>query len=193
MGAQEIEQALQRRVRDDRNLDPYVALTTRADVTFLVRPAQPSDAQALAEFFEHVSREDLRFRFLTALQKVGGEMLDMLVSVDHDRTENFLAFTSDEKTIIATAMIAADADRERAEVALAIRSDFKKRGISWTLLEYVANWARDKGIKVLESVESREHHAAIELEREMGFTANEYPGDSTLILLRADLTGNDKG
>lgn len=176
----------------DYCLDEHVALTTRTGFEFLVRPARPSDEPALGDFFDHVAKDDLRFRFLTAIQKVGHELLAMMTSVDHDRTETFLAFAPDERTIIATAMIAADEGKQRGEVALSIRSDFKKRGISWTLLEHVADWAKSKGFMTLESLESRQHHAAIELEREMGFKAQEYPGDPTLILLTADLKDTSK-
>ncbi len=52
-------------------------------------PAAPSDEAALAEFFTHVDKQDLRFRFLSAIQKVGHDQLQALVTVDHQRTENF--------------------------------------------------------------------------------------------------------
>jgi hypothetical protein len=50
-------------------------------------------------------------------------------------------------------------------------------------LAHIARLAETKGLRVLESVESRENHDAIELERDMGFVARPYPGDSTLVLL----------
>lgn len=172
----------QRSLQDDRK-----RLTARSGFAFDVRAARPDDEAALAEFFTHVAHEDLRFRFLTALNTVGHELLEMMTRIDHDRTENFLAIDPENGRIIATAMVAGDEKKERAEVALSIRADYKKRGISWTLLEHAAGWAKARGFKSLESIESRENHQAIELEREMGFRAEEYPGDATLILLRADL------
>ncbi|TJW71389.1 MAG: GNAT family N-acetyltransferase, partial [Mesorhizobium sp.] len=36
-------------------------------------------------------------------------------------------------------------------------------------------------------IENRENQAAIELEREMGFTVAAYPDDPTLVLVRRDL------
>lgn len=162
-------------------------LTTRSGFHFWVRPARAEDEAALGEFFTHVTQEDLRFRFLSAVPRVDHDLLAFLTDVDHDRTENFLAFEADASTVIATAMLAAAPGLGRAEVALSVRADYKRRGISWTLLEHVARAARAKGIRKLESIESRNHHEAIELEREMGFTAAGYPGDSTLVLLEADL------
>ena len=160
-------------------------LTTWTGFEFRVRPATPADAPALAELFEKVSAEDRRFRFLSGVQKVGQDFLDRLTRVDHERTEDFLAFDGD--TLIATAMMAADPAGQRAEVAISIRSDYKNRGLGWTLLDHVARFAAGKGVELLESIESRDNREAIELEREMGFTATSYPGDASLVLVQKKL------
>ena len=162
-------------------------LTTRSGYTFHVRSAAPADERALGEFFDHVDKEDLRFRFLTAVQKVSHDQLQALVTVEHTRTENFLAIELATGAIIATAMLAADKTLTNAEVAIAIRADFKRRGISWTLLDEVARFAVAKGIKTLESIESRDNHSAIELERERGWSASGCPGDPTVMVLRKAL------
>ena len=163
-------------------------LATRDGYVFHVRPASPADEPKLAAFFEHVDKEDLRFRFLSAIHKVGHDQLRALVTVDHDHTENFLAFDPATDRIIATAMLAANESLTRAEVAVAIRADFKRRGISWTLLDHVAAFARAKGIATLESIESRDNHQAIELERERGWIASACPGDPASMMLRMTLS-----
>lgn len=164
--------------------------TTRSGFEFHVRPVAPSDEEGLAEFFHHVTKDDLRFRFLSPIPEVGKEMLSYLINVDHDHKEDFLALDIDDKTIIASAMIGANEDKSVAEVAIVVHSDYKHRGMSWTFLDYVVDEARRSGIKKLQSIESRENHAAIELEREMGFTAKSCPGDATLMLLEFDLTAS---
>ena len=113
-----------------------------------MRPATPADAPALAELFEKVSADDRRFRFLSGVQKVGQDFLDRLTRVDHERTEDFLAFDGDR--LIATAMLAAESTGKRAEVAISIRSDYKHRGVGWTLLDHVARSAASKGVELLE-------------------------------------------
>ena len=160
-------------------------LTTRTGFRFHVRPVCPADETALAEFFTHVTRDDLRFRYLTGLNEVGHERIVDLANVDHGQTENFLAF--DGPIMIATGMLACDQSRTRGEVAITIRSDYKRRGVSWELLAHIARYAEAKGVKTLESIESHENHEAIELEREMGFTAEPYDGDMTLVLVRRTL------
>ena len=162
-----------------------IELTTWTGFTFRVRPVTSADESALDELFRGVSLDDRRFRFLSGVQQVSHDFLQRLTEVDHDRTEDFLAF--DRDTLIATAMLAADAEMERAEVAISIRSDYKHRGIGWALLDHVARHARARGIELLESIECRDNVEAISLEKEMGFTATPYPGDATLILLQKKL------
>lgn len=157
-----------------------VTLTTRTGFAFDVRPASPDDEAGLAEFFTHVTPDDLRFRFLTGLSEVGHDRLVAMTAIDHDRTENVLAVLPDGR-IIATGLLATDDSLDRGEVAISIRSDFKGRGISWTLLEHIARYAEARGIKLLESIEARENRRAIELEQQMGFTAEAIEGDPTLV------------
>jgi N-acetylglutamate synthase-like GNAT family acetyltransferase len=171
-------------VTDMSALDWSRELTTRTGFRFHVRPAQPADEAALAEFFTHVTPDDLRFRFLTGLRTVGHDRLAAMTTIDHRQTENFLAFVDGEVELIATAMLACDADMKTGEVAIAIRSDYKAKGVSWDMLTHVAAYAEAKGLTTLQSVEARDSHAAIDMEREMGFVAGPYPDDPTLVLLQ---------
>ncbi|MEP2101716.1 MAG: GNAT family N-acetyltransferase [Parasphingorhabdus sp.] len=168
-----------------------IPLTTNTGFEFHVRPVEPEDKEALRKFFANVSKEDLRFRFLSSMPEVSNSILDSMINVDHEHKEDYIALDIDDKTIIASAMIGANADRSEAEVAIVTRSDYKHRGMSWTFLEYVTSAARQSGIKKLQSIESRQNHEAIELEREMGFTVQSYPGDATLMLLEFDLTASN--
>ncbi|MGA9580852.1 MAG: GNAT family N-acetyltransferase [Allosphingosinicella sp.] len=162
-------------------------ITTRSGVRLDVRPAAPEDEALLETFFGQVTSDDLRFRFLSPVKKPGHDLVAPLVDVDHTTAENFLAFADDGETLVATAMIAADPSLERAEVAIAVRADFKHKGVGWSLLQLVADYAKARGIVAIESIEARDNREAIGLEQEMGFTASSYPGDATLVLLRRQL------
>ena len=170
-------------------LAAWAVLTTRTGLRLYVRPVNPEDREALEAFLARLAHDDLRFRFLTPLARPSRSLLDALIAVDHVRTEDYLAFADldGRKQLVASAMLAADRSLERAEVAIAVRPDFKQRGIGWTLLDFVARDARARGIKRLESIECRDNREAISLAREMGFTASSYPGDATLTLVARDL------
>ncbi|RIA46373.1 acetyltransferase [Hephaestia caeni] len=164
-------------------------LTTGTGLHLRIRPAGPADEGLLEAFFENVTHEDLRFRFLSSVQHVGHDQIAAMLRSDHDRTSTFLAF--DENGLpVGIATLAADAQGETAEVAVSVHRDRKAQGIGWSLLRHAAQIARTRGILRLQSIESRDNHAAIEVERELGFTARAYPGDATLILVEANLAGD---
>lgn len=162
-------------------------LTTQSGFTFQVRPARPDDEAALHEFFEQVTPEDLRFRFLTTVKEVGHERLVAMTEVDHRKNESFVAFERDGGKIIGAAMLACDDNLETGEVAVSIAKDYKNRGIGWGLLRHLTQYAEAKGVKRLQSIEDRANASAIRLEGEMGFTSKPYP-DSTLVLLEKALS-----
>jgi acetyltransferase len=158
-------------------------LTTRDGVAMHVRPILPDDEEALADLFRHVTTEDLRFRFMTGLRVVGRDRLVAMTQIDYWRTMHFLAFAVDG-TAIASAVLACDPDRERAELAVSVRSDYKGRGVSWTLVEHVVRYAEAEGIGAIESVESSENRAALGLEREAGFVPVPGSAIGSEVLLR---------
>lgn len=162
-------------------------VTTRTGFRFSVRPAAPSDEEALGAFFSHVTPDDLRFRFLSGIKTVSHDRLVAMTDIDHRQTENFLAFVDDEAEIIATAMLACDAEMKTGEVAIVIRPEYKGKGVSWDLLHHVTAYAKAKGLSTIQSIEDRSSHAAIDMEREMGFVASSYPGDATLVLVQKNL------
>lgn len=169
-------------------------LVTRCGLRLYVRPVTSDDDDLVNRFYTSLSLDDLRYRFLSPVARASSSLLEALVAVDHVRTEDFLVFTevSGEMELIASAMLAADPSLERAEVAIAVHPQYKNRGVGWTLLDFVSRDAKARGIRTLESVECRDNSAAIALEREMGFSAQPYPGDASLTLLRKSLIdGNE--
>lgn len=158
-------------------------LVTRTGLRLKLRPANSDDEPLLADFFEQVRPEDVRFRFLTPVPHPGHAMLSRLVQVDHVRDENFLVFAEDGETLVATVMVATDDTQEKAEVAIAVRADHRGKGLGWTLLDYAAHYAEAKGIKMIQSIEAADNRDAIDLECEMGFSASFCPDDPRLVLV----------
>lgn len=160
-----------------------LTVSTRDDVQLSVRPVESGDVEMLVDFFRSVSVDDRRFRFLSAQAHVGLNQLAPLIEVDHWQSENFLAFDADTGALVATAMLACDARMELGEVAVSIRHDYKGRGVGWAMLDLLSKAAQDRGLKQVIAIEDRENHAAIELEREKGFTPRPFAGDPGLVVL----------
>lgn len=168
-------------------MDDTVELITQGGVHIRLRTASPQNEPALAEFFTHVAPEDILFRFLTGLRQVRREQLVGMLASDDPHSRSFLAFDDEDGTLIATAMLACDKSFDTAEVAISVRADYKHKGVGWALLEYAIQAAGALGVATVLSIESRANRGAIDLEREMGFSVVEYPGDPTLVMVRREL------
>ncbi len=164
---------------------PTSHLKTRSGLELEVRPVRKDDAAILRDFFSGVATDDLRFRFLSGVNRVSDDQIADMIDVDHKQTEDFLAFAGD--ALVATGLVASYAGRERAEVAIVVRADHKTRGVGWTLLDHIADYAKSVGIKILESVEDRHNQAAIEVERDSGFSIKSYGDDPTLVIVSKHL------
>ena len=158
-------------------------LDTRTGIRLSVRPAIEADEAALSTFFDAVSDEDRRFRFLAASEHVSHDQLEPLLHADHYRSESFLAFDSATGELVGSALLASDSKLDTAEIAVSIRGDYRGKGVGWALLDFLAEQARERGVRRVISIESRNNHAAIELEREKGFTPEAFDGDPTLVVL----------
>lgn len=158
-------------------------LTTRSGLVLSVRLATEADEPALSAFFDQVSRADRRFRFLSAGEHVSHEQLQPLVHADHFRSESYLAFDAATGDLVASALLACDAALDTAEVAVSVREDYKGRGAGWAMLDLLAQEGQRRGVRRVISIESRANHAAIEVERDKGFTPEPCEGDPTLVIL----------
>lgn len=158
-------------------------LPTRSGLTITVRPATEADEDALAALFDGVTAEDRRFRFFSAIDHISHERLDPLIHADHHQTESYVAFDASTGQMIASALLAADKAMDTGEIAVSIHADYKGRGVGWALLDFLGQEAQRRGLRRVIAIESRDNHAAIELEREKGFTPSAFDGDPSLVIL----------
>lgn len=163
---------------------------TRSGLQLQVRAATPADEPLLEEFFEKVSADDRRFRFLAAQNHVGHQQLQPMVEVDHFRSESFLAFDRATGELVASALLACDNPLDIAEIAVSVRSDYKGQGAGWAMLDLLAREAQRRGVREVIAIEDRDNHAAIELEQEKGFKPRACEGDPRLVVLSKTFEGN---
>ena len=160
-------------------------LITRGGVVMKVRPVLPADGPILKALFEHVTPNDLRFRFLSSMRQVDAGRIADMVDVDHQTRETFLAFDAEKP--IATAMLAAEPGQTDAEVAISVRSDMKGRGVGWTLLQHVIRYAKARGFQTIHSIENRSNRNTIDLERDAGFHVEGCEGDPSDVVVTKSL------
>lgn len=167
----------------DNAAPEVMEMDTRSGAVLAVRPVSPADEVLLEDFFDRVSDEDRRFRFLSPRKHVGHEQLAPMVEIDHFRTETWIAFDEGSGAVVGTAMLACDNPLDTGEVAVSVCKDWRGKGVGWALLDVVAKAAELRGLRRVISIEDRENHAAIELEREKGFVPHGVEGDPTVVML----------
>lgn len=160
-------------------------ITTSDGTQMFVRQARPLDMPAVRLFFSRLTPEDVRFRFLSG-PRINDGVVEHLLSLDHLKSEHFLAFAAGHSEIVASAVVAIGPD-DKAEVALCTHPEFKHRGVSWALLEIATEWARRHGATAIMSLELRDHREAVAMEREQGFVAVE-AGDPAVVTLEKPLS-----
>lgn len=158
-------------------------LKTRSGATLAVRPVTLEDEPLLEEFFDRVSDDDRRFRFLSAHKHLDHKVLAPLIEVDHFRTESFIAFDEATGVVVGHAMLACDNPLDTGEIAISVCGNWRGKGVGWALLDVLAQAAQHRGLRRVISIEDRENHAAIDLEREKGFVPHGVEGDAHLVML----------
>lgn len=161
-------------------------LTTQSGIKLNVRSASPNDQQRVLDFLKDLEAQDLRFRFLGTVRP-SEALARMLTVVDHIKAENLLAFDDSDGRLAATVMIAAEPSPGCAEIAVVIRSDLRHRGIGRALLSHACDFARARGFRRVNCVESSENRDFVTVEQEFGFKSRTYPGDATLTILSKEL------
>ncbi|WP_260921878.1 GNAT family N-acetyltransferase [Novosphingobium sp. 9] len=162
-------------------------LTTRAGLALDIRSARASDIIMLVDFFDRVSEDDRRFRFLSGVRHIGPVQLQPIIHTDHFRTESWLAFDHANGRLVASGVLACDGPLENAEVAVSICGSHRGLGIGWAMLDFLAEQAARRGCRRVFSIESRDNRAAIELEQEKGFVSEVCDDDPALVVLSRDL------
>src|SRR3546814_17197136 len=83
------------------DIPSFTEVVTRSGLSLSLRPVTRDDGPLLRDFFDKVTPEDLRFRFLTAMLRVSDDQIASMIAVDHKQTEDFLAFVdrSEERRV----------------------------------------------------------------------------------------------
>ncbi|MYZ46712.1 bifunctional acetate--CoA ligase family protein/GNAT family N-acetyltransferase [Propylenella binzhouense] len=152
-----------------------------------VRPVRPADAWLYQDFFDRLEPEDIRLRLLSVRRQFTEEFFARFTQVDYAREIAFVAFTPDEQHILGVSRLVLDADAERAEYAVVVRSDLKGKGLGWLLMRKLIDYAKSEEIPELYGHVLKENSNMLQMARELGFRTETDPDDPALVMVRLDL------
>jgi acetyltransferase len=78
----------------------------------------------------------------------------------------------------------ADANYERGEYAILVRSDLKGRGLGYLLMQMIIEYARAEDLKVIEGQVLAENTAMLAMCRELGFSIAPDPSDPDTCIVK---------
>jgi acetyltransferase len=144
-----------------------------------MRPLRPEDEPLLHDLAAHMSHEDLRLRFFNASRGLSHPVAARLSQLDYDRELALLA--ERDGTALGVAHFFADPDRMRAEYAIAVRSDWKGRGVGYLLMTRLIEIARQFCIAELVGEVLRENGPMLQMCRELGFVITPDASDPSVM------------
>ncbi|HLJ64369.1 MAG TPA: GNAT family N-acetyltransferase, partial [Stellaceae bacterium] len=121
-------------------------------------------------------------RFLVPMTEMPHSLGARLSQIDYDREMALIAFSaSAAATALGVARFAADPDHARAEFAIALRSDWKGRGLGYFLLTRLLEVARQRGIgEIFGDIEGG-NEPMLGLARALHFVVARHPEDPRLL------------
>ncbi|MCA0299530.1 MAG: bifunctional acetate--CoA ligase family protein/GNAT family N-acetyltransferase [Proteobacteria bacterium] len=147
----------------------------------LVRPVRPEDDAMFREFFTHVTDEDLRLRFFQSVRHFSHEFIARLTQLDYARSIALVAIHPQTHEMLGAVRLHADANYEKGEYGILVRSDLKGHGIGWKLMQIMIEYARWLGLKVIEGQVLRENRTMLAMCESLGFTVKLDSDDPTLM------------
>jgi GNAT superfamily N-acetyltransferase len=147
-----------------------------------LRSVCPEDERLLQDLAAHMSPEDMRLRFFVGMRGLSHELAAQLSHIDCDRDLALLAFAVGGENVLGVARFSADTDHRASEFAIAVRSDWKGRGLGHLLMARLIYLAWQRGINKLVGQVLPENAAMLQLCREFGFTITLDPRDPKLRL-----------
>ena len=148
-------------------------------------PIRPEDEKLLHDLVAHMTADDLRRRFLAPIRGLSHRLAARLTQIDYDREMALVAMQ--RGIVLGIARYAADLDRLQAEYAVAVRSDWKGRGVGYVLMRRLIEIAQEYGIGELVGDVLRENEPMLAMCRELGFEIRADPSDAALVRVRKPL------
>lgn len=162
-------------------------LEARGGWKILVRPMRPEDEPLIHEFLRHITMEDLRLRFFAPMKEFSHQFIARLTQLDYARAMAFIAFDEATNEAVGVVRIHSDSIYENGEYAILLRSDLKGRGLGWTLMQLIIEYARSEGLKAISGDVLLENTVMLEMCRNLGFEVKPDPVERDLCHVRLKL------
>ena len=141
----------------------------------LLRPLKPEDAALYPEFVAHISPEDSRLRFFSAVKELSEQRIHELTHLDYERAMAFIAFEEAKCEMLGVVRLHLDEARRGGEFAVIVRSAFKGHGLGRMLMQRMIEYARMIGLERVHGQVLAENTAMLHMSEHLGFEIADDP------------------
>ena len=158
-----------------------------------VRPIRRDDIEQERRFVDALSPQSRYFRFLGGVSHLTEEELEKLCDVDQSHEMAFVALdqSAAEDVQVGVARYVARPDRSDAEVAVTIADDWQDKGLDEILLRHLIDYAREREIESLYTIELASNTNMRVLAQKLGFDSQSDPDDCRQVIHRLMLQTAD--
>lgn len=154
----------------------------------LMRPLKPEDGALYPEFAAHVTPEDARLRFFTAISQLSQVRISELTRIDYDSAMAFIAIDEATGLMLGVVRLHLDKGRRSGEYAATVRSALKGHGLGWLLMQRIIEYARLIGLERIHGQILAENTTMLRMCAELGFHVADDPDGGGVKLATLDLT-----
>lgn len=162
-------------------------ITVKEGWRVFVRPIRPEDEPLIHEMLKHVTMHDLRLRFFAPMKQFSHEFIARLTQLDYARAMAFVAFDEASNEVVGVVRIHSDSIYETGEYAILLRSDLKGRGLGWTLMQMIIEYAKSEGLKTISGDVLSENTVMLAMCRNLGFEVEPDPVEHEICNVRLTL------
>jgi L-amino acid N-acyltransferase YncA len=169
---------------------PRWSETLRDRSHVLIRPLEKSDVAAERKFFEELSPDTRRFRFLGQVAGLNDSMTERFANVDPGREMAFVAVAHDEngrERIVGVSRYRTAARGLKCECTVTVSDAWQKKGLGTLLTRHLIDVARSEGFRSMYSIDAAENTVMSDLASFLGFRTQVDPDDSRQLIHEIEL------
>jgi acetyltransferase len=156
----------------------------------LIRPIRADDEPGERRFFDRLSEETRRLRFI-GLNPVNPALLHFFTHVDYDR---HMAFVGEhEGRLVGEARYVAHPGGASCEFGIVVADDWRHSGLARLLMDALTDAARRRGFERIEGLVLRDNPNMLDFVRELGFEIDAEAREPSLLRVVKRLRANVPG
>ena len=143
----------------------------------IIRPIRPQDEPGEHDFFDQLSQETRRLRFLKMVEAVNDKLIHFFTHIDYDRHMAFVC--EHDGRLVGEARYVANPDGRSCEFGVVIADEWHHSGIAAALMDALLDAARSHGFETMEGLVLGSNRSMLHFVKTLGARGQEAASTSS--------------